>query len=380
MACTRILNACIAFAALTMALAALAGCQTEEEDGADSRTRLEVLLTDAATDQYEEVQVTVERVEVRRGGPEGDWIVVGSPDRRYNLLDLINGRTGDLGMAELTAGEYDRVRLVLDEAIGANYAVLPDGSHQDLALAEGTQAGVEITSAFSVRENDLTTLILDFDASRSVVRGPDGGAWLLDPRLSVHEASASARITGTARYHDPNSTDAGALSGARISAQRMLQDTHGQVRPTATSATVSGDGGGYMLDAAPGDYTVVAVKTGYRSACGRVNAQAGADIPLALDLPVSETGSVSGQASIVGALEDAVISISVRADLDCDGDGEANDPVEITSMRVTNGSRYSFTLPTGTFSLDYAWEGDYGGEEIEIERGVDVERNIVFNQ
>jgi hypothetical protein len=72
---------------------------------------LSVGLTDASTDEYKAVYVTITEVQVHMGG--GAWKVVGSPHKTYNLLDLVNGVREELGVAELNAGNYTQMRLII---------------------------------------------------------------------------------------------------------------------------------------------------------------------------------------------------------------------------------------------------------------------------
>ena len=57
-------------------------------DGTAQTGTLSVGLTDASTDEYKAVYVTITEVQVHMGG--GSWKVVGSPNKTYNLLDLTN--------------------------------------------------------------------------------------------------------------------------------------------------------------------------------------------------------------------------------------------------------------------------------------------------
>ncbi|MGB6009708.1 MAG: DUF4382 domain-containing protein, partial [Desulfobacterales bacterium] len=60
-------------------------------------------LTDATTDEYQAVYVTIKEVWVHMGGNEkkdSNWEVVASPDETYNLLDLVNGVREELGISD----------------------------------------------------------------------------------------------------------------------------------------------------------------------------------------------------------------------------------------------------------------------------------------
>ena len=55
---------------------------------------------------------------MHKGGSEDDqnWEPVASPDKTYNLLDLTNGVREELGIADLEAGDYTQMRLLLSTA------------------------------------------------------------------------------------------------------------------------------------------------------------------------------------------------------------------------------------------------------------------------
>jgi hypothetical protein len=57
-------------------------------DGDSQKGTLSAGLTDASTENYKAVYVTISQVKVQM--PEGYWKVVGTPNKTYNLLDLVN--------------------------------------------------------------------------------------------------------------------------------------------------------------------------------------------------------------------------------------------------------------------------------------------------
>lgn len=368
--------ACVLIVTAALALSAMSGCSDGGGGSSAENGTLQVLMTDAATDQYNVVYVTVDRVEVNRGEGEEGWIVVGTPGKTSNLLDLVNGVTQELGLADLAPGHYAQLRLILGSVPDngtnidgqshpyANYLILPNGSARELTVPSGLQTGIKVTGGFDMTAGELTTLLLDFDASRSVVQAGSSAQWLLKPTITLHTANVSAPIQGTV------SGDGAALSGARVSAQIIKG---AEVAPVVAAATVSGENGGYIMDVAPGDYTVVAVRTGYRSACGQASVTAGG---AALDLALSPvpTGSVSGKVSIADAPAEATVTISVRGGLNCGGDDLTL--VEIVSLQVLNNSDYSIVLPIGAFSLVYASEKNYGSDTVVIQGDMDQVLNI----
>ena len=151
-------------------------------------------LTDAPACGFAEVNVTVERVRFHTSSGAGDndagWVdIVVSPARTLNLLDLMNGVVAELGQTTLPAGQYTQVRLVL--APNRN-TVMPDGmGSMPLDTPSGTQSGLKLSPGFTVAPNQLTDLVIDFDACRSIVQRGNG-SYGLKPVLSVIPRTGAA--------------------------------------------------------------------------------------------------------------------------------------------------------------------------------------------
>ena len=156
---------------------------------------LEVLLHDAPAN-YEAVNVFIERVEVNNGQTEGGWETISTPEQSYNLLELVNGATEVLGSAELEAGTYEQIRLILSSN---GHTVVVDGTEHDLFVPSGEQTGIKLNVNAEIEPDITYTLLLDFDASRSVVeRGNEksGIEYLLEPVISASNEAVTGNVSG----------------------------------------------------------------------------------------------------------------------------------------------------------------------------------------
>lgn len=171
----------------------MAGCDSGSDTGSGTLT---VEMADAPIDSADAVNVFVERVEVNKeGNPEG-WTVLNEPQQTYNLLELTNGATAVIGSDELEAGTYQQIRLVLSED---GHSVEVDGNVYDMFVPSGAQTGVKLNVNAEIQEDIEYVLLLDFDASRSVVKAGENpqNPYLLNPVIKATEKAITGNIEGT---------------------------------------------------------------------------------------------------------------------------------------------------------------------------------------
>lgn len=157
---------------------------------------MEVQLHDAPTN-YEEVNVFIESVEINNSEEDNGWEEFSSPQQTYDLLELTNGATEVLGSKELPAGTYEQIRLILSSD---GHSVVVDGQEHDMFVPSGEQTGIKLNVNAEIQPDITYTLLLDFDASRSVVeRGNEhsGIDYLLKPVISATNEAETGNIAGT---------------------------------------------------------------------------------------------------------------------------------------------------------------------------------------
>ena len=119
------------------------------------------------------------------------WYGLDIEPAEYHLLDLTNGVSALITDAELPAGTYNQIRLLLDEG---NRVVI-DGEEFDLFIPSGLASGFKIQHVFEIVEGQDYAATLDFDAARSVHL--DGsGRYIMNPVVRVVEDASAGSISG----------------------------------------------------------------------------------------------------------------------------------------------------------------------------------------
>jgi hypothetical protein len=327
-------------ASAVLALTALAAACGGGGGSASGEGSLRVALTDAPACGYDEVNVTVVRVDVHRSSEATDtdsgWqSLVLDPPRRVDLLTLTNGVLEELGTTTLPVGTYTQLRLVL----AANTAqdpmansLVPTGQDEvPLQTPSAQQSGLKIPVNLIVEEGEMADVVLDFDACKSVVRAGNSGRYLLKPVLSAipRVDNGALSVQGHLTALPP--------SGAAVS----LQQDGLVARATVTNAQ-----GRFLLSPVPaGNYDLVItaegrvtlVMTGVPvSEVARTTINLPSD-PIAL--ADSDMRSVSGVVSTSGSSE--VPDAMVRALQTVDGQ-----TIEWTARPVdADTGGYLFSLP-----------------------------------
>lgn len=182
---------------LVMLLAGLFFITSCGTDSDPAMGTMEVRMYDAPIDSADEVNVSVQRVEVNRTGSADGWSVISEPNTTYNLLDLVNGAYEVLGDTTLETGTYQQIRLVLDEN---GHSVVVDGQTYDMKVPSGNQTGIKLNVNAQIEENITYVLLLDFDASRSVREAGQNNPsvdYVLQPVIKATNQAVTGAIAGS---------------------------------------------------------------------------------------------------------------------------------------------------------------------------------------
>jgi uncharacterized protein DUF4382 len=347
---------------------------------------LSLSLSDATTDKYQAVYITIAEVSVHKAGDDeaeeseeenGDesWITVATPNQTYNLLELVNGFTEPLGDAELESGNYTQMRLVLGEDPDSdfnlldethpysNYVIESTDNYQELTVPSGYQSGIKIVQGYEIKKDLTKALILDFDASKSIVSAGNSGKLKLKPTIKIVDEDEIATLSGIV------SEGGVGVGGVYVSVQTYDPDAESELEQVVVqSGTVTEDDGSYFLRLESGTYYVVAYKDGYEPVCAMIVSELGNTYEQNFEIvAASTTITISGSVSVTGGGNDAFVTLSFRQSADC-GDTDTT-PIEVKSVNVGDGGDYEETLPEETYTIVASTEDDDVQVEEEVSTG-----------
>ncbi|MBE0654178.1 MAG: DUF4382 domain-containing protein, partial [Bacteroidales bacterium] len=121
----------------------------------------------------ESANVLITKIEIRKAGDseENPFILLSEDTITLDLLTLRNGITEELVNIEIPKGEYDLVRLYVDEA---SLTITDQPVPFNVKVPGGSQTGIKIfiDPALTIEGGLTSELLLDFDLSKSfVMRG-----------------------------------------------------------------------------------------------------------------------------------------------------------------------------------------------------------------
>jgi len=333
---------------------------------------LSIGLTDAASDDYAAVYVTIDEVQVHTGDDEGGaWNVVASPNKTYNLLDLVNGVIEQLGVSPLSTGHYTQTRLIVGETADAeqnileenhpyaNYIIDRDNNAHELKIPSGYQTGIKLVHAFEVTAGLTTELVLDFDADKSVVMAGSSGKWLLKPTIKVIDTIENAIVDGVI-----NDDDGSPLSGVLISAQVYDPDTGGV---TVHTSTLTDEYGEYLMYLEAGTYSLVAYKDEYSPVCSGLAAVTDEDYEQSFTLSGAAMGTITCRVTAA----EQIVTIQFLQESPC----EPAKLIAVKAINVAESGSYNVGLPAGTYSV-VASDGTTSLPAVTAATGSEVELDV----
>ncbi|MBP1666655.1 MAG: hypothetical protein H6Q23_1515 [Bacteroidetes bacterium] len=232
----------------------ISGCDKTETGGPG---RLSVKITDDPFDisSVESATITISKIEIRQtGADEGNpFIELLMDPVTINIFELRNGITQELVNLEVPKGDYDLVRLYVDEA---NLKLKDINEQFNLKVPSGEQTGIKvfISPVIHVEGGISAELLLDFDLSKSfVMRGHNAqNGFIFKPCIRATNNSTAGRIEGFVKDNSPEKIG---IENAKVSLQTDAAE------PVITFTDASGH---YAFIGVPaGTYSMSATRENY---------------------------------------------------------------------------------------------------------------------
>lgn len=237
-----------------------------------------VLLTDAPIDYVAAAEVDIGAVEILPANGDAPILLnEDGTDGFVDLLDLQGAVTHTLAEADIEAGEYTQLRLIVEAArveLVEGYEFEDGSTEQDLFVPSGAQTGIKLNLSpangdESGDEGDAgdgpvtiaggeTVLVLDFDVSKSfVIQGnPETPAgikgMIFKPTLRVTAHDVAASISGTVSTDLEETSVEGLTVTATPEGDGALEEFQ-----TSEGTAMTDEDGAYTIHfLVPGTYTV----------------------------------------------------------------------------------------------------------------------------
>lgn len=147
-------------------------CETDDmTEPSTIKGDLQVEITDAPIDDANVKGVFVSIAEVK---VDGETFSGFSGKTTIDIMAYQNGQTELLGLAELEAGTYSNISLVLDYESDMDgnspgcYVWTAADQKESLEASANSNNEIVISSAFEIKENTKTSLVADFDLRKSI--------------------------------------------------------------------------------------------------------------------------------------------------------------------------------------------------------------------
>lgn len=214
---------------------------------------LRVSLTDAPSRELKSVFVNVDHAElfVSKGGASAR-IIAGQGMGLVDLMTLRNGVLLPMQDLNLAPGlTITGIRLVLKA--DNNYSIKQDDSRCEMQTPSGQQSGIKIHLAqpFTIESGSVYSMVMDFDAEKSVVIKGNGGC-LLKPvlkLLNVTKIPFDSNPDGGSVDENPDLTPEPVTDGSDINPDT---GSGGDSAPASGDSTSGGGtGGGFEIPLDP---------------------------------------------------------------------------------------------------------------------------------
>ncbi len=179
------------FALSLMGLAILSSCK--KDSSVAGTTKVQIRMTDAPG-AFDQINLSVKEIILFSDGKP--YTFTAQPDI-FNILDFRIGTSKPdilVASGEIPSGDITEIRLVLND----ENTIVVDGVSQPLTTPSGQSSGwkVKLTENPSLIPDVSYSLLLDFDAAKSIVK-TGNGKYLLKPVVRGITVANSGLISGT---------------------------------------------------------------------------------------------------------------------------------------------------------------------------------------
>ena len=119
------------------------GCQKDPEGTSEDTGTLLIHLTDAPA-EFDSVNITFSQISAHI---DSEWVHVRVDPITVNLLDWSNGKSMIIGEADVPAGKYTQIRIIIDSA-----EVVVDDIKHELIVPSGAKTGLKLGPQFTIEE------------------------------------------------------------------------------------------------------------------------------------------------------------------------------------------------------------------------------------
>ncbi|MCW8313669.1 DUF4382 domain-containing protein [Sphingobacterium sp. InxBP1] len=172
-----------------LATVSLLGSCSSDDTPSTQRTPVTIKITDAPA-YYDAIELNIDEIEIRTTSGSESIDVDGGP---FNILNYTMGKDTVIAGDDVPSGMIQEIRLKLEDE---GNQIWVDGVAHPLNTPSGQSSGVKIKIQDELIPNVAYTLLLDFDASKSIVR-TGNGQYLLKPVIRAIPVATSGAITGT---------------------------------------------------------------------------------------------------------------------------------------------------------------------------------------
>lgn len=159
-----------------------------KKDNTKSSYPIAIRMTDAPG-PYTAVNIDLQGVEIT--GTGGKTVLLNVNTGIYNLLNFSNGKDTLITSGTLEDAKVEQIRLIL----GPNNTVVVGNTTYPLSTPSADQSGLKLQVHQTLQAGILYSVLLDFDANKSIVE-TGNGTYKLKPVIRTIEAAISGAIRG----------------------------------------------------------------------------------------------------------------------------------------------------------------------------------------